>query len=153
MGEVAAIAYLRALREYQSLTQEEIADRMGTINVRLLQHWEVGKHKPSAEHLGRWILALNGSADTFFALLLDDSLANDPEGAEYGRAQALSQIVQARLMAFDQAFAATQHSDEQLAEILTLLKKIRTSSAEHMQSILDYMRFIAEKNAPRDSDG
>lgn len=148
MGEVAAIAYLRALREYQSLTQEEIADRMGTVNVRLLQHWEVGKHKPSAEHLGRWVLALNGSADTFFALLLDDSLDDD---AEFGRTQALSQIVQARLMAFDQALAETQHSDEQLAEMLTLLKRIRTSSAEHMQSILDYMRFIAEKNAARDS--
>lgn len=140
MGEEAAFSYLRALREQQGLTQEQVVAKMGTATVRLLQRWESRTNYPSTENLGHWIRAVSGSADIFFALLLDDN-----GGEEQGRSQALQQLVQGKLTELQQVLDDAQLSDDELVELVDSFIHLRQNSAEQARLLLDYMSFLKKR--------
>lgn len=140
MSEAAAFSYLRALREQQGLTQEQVVERMGINNVRVLQSWEARKHHPTTENLSRWIIALNGSADLFSALLLDDHADE-----EQGVIEAQRYLEQRKFHQLQQALIEAQLDDEELADLIETFRLLRDQSKEQARLLLDYGRFLKDR--------
>lgn len=76
MGIHAVGAYLAALRESRGLSQQRVADAIGSSKRQLIR-WEKGEDTPSALHLAQYVAAIRGSAVQVYLLLINPDATVD----------------------------------------------------------------------------
>lgn len=76
MGLIAAIAYLRFLRQQQDISQSHVARAAG-VESKQVYRWEKGESEPSALGLAAFIAVVNGHPDDVQQLLIGNNTKED----------------------------------------------------------------------------
>lgn len=79
----AAGMYLRTLRDWEKLTQKDVAQKLG-VSTKQVERWEKGDSDPSSTALAAFIELVHGSAEQVKRLILDKN-ATEEDGRELAR--------------------------------------------------------------------
>ena len=140
MTVLAAMIYLKTLREARDLSQDVVAQAIGA-SKRQVGAWERGHADPASSSLAAYVRFVHASAEHVVSLLVNET-ATTEDGVQLA-SQWLEQSEQRHLGALD-----STSIDDQLHELLDVLRAFG-SDPRRLAQVLGYAERLREERSVR----
>ncbi len=138
MKMAALAAYLQTVRKHRKISQERLADQLGTAALTI---WRIenAKQEPGSELLIKIVDAIRANLDDVRRLILDDTLTEE-DGIRMARAF-LDDPQRAQIQR-----AVREVPDERITEALGVLDDLERRNPNLVDEVIRYGRYLREQD-------